>query len=82
MDAIKCSLPKFDTSTLRPELLTIEFADTSVELPIWTDKRGAIFFSMIEAGRCFGIHPKFVQKSEWLAVHGISAERIRSITHF
>ena len=73
-------IAEIDTSTLRPELLTIEFADTSVELPIWTDKRGAIFFSMIEAGRCFGI--QFVQKSEWLAVHGISAERIRSITHF
>jgi hypothetical protein len=35
---------------------------------------------MIEAGRCFGI--QFVQKSEWLAVQEISAERIRSITHF
>jgi hypothetical protein len=74
-------IAEIDTSTLRPELLTIEFADTSVELPIWTDKGGAIFFSMTEARRCFGIHPKFVQKSEWLAAHGISAESIRSITH-
>ena len=38
------------------------------------------FSSMIEAGRCLGI--QFVLKSEWLAVHGISAERIKSITHF
>jgi hypothetical protein len=36
-------IAEIDTPTLRPELLTSEFADTSVELPIWTDKRSYIF---------------------------------------
>lgn len=75
-------IAEIETAGLRRENLPIEFADVIVNLPVLTDREGSLFFSMVDAGRCFGINHATIQRSEWLAVHQIPVERITRLVRY
>jgi hypothetical protein len=69
------------TLGLRRTIVTIQFSDATVDLLVWADGGGTIVFSVQDAGRCFHLDFRAVQRSEWLAIDSIPSTRIRQITH-
>ena len=65
-----------DTSRFYATTFRVQFYETCIDLPIWTDGEGTVVFSVRDAARHFSVDFRTVQDSEWLAIFTIPSHLI------
>ncbi|KAL4947204.1 hypothetical protein BDW69DRAFT_204617 [Aspergillus filifer] len=71
-----------DTSSLRPTIINIYFADTTVRLPAWKNNEGTTFVSTQAFREHLRVQTSISQASEWLALDCIPLNIIRQIKEY